>query len=373
MTLAYYVLFVFLILFSVGLHEFGHLLSAKKFGIKVEQYFIGFGPKLWSFRKGETEYGVKALPLGGFVRIAGMNPFEDIPPEDADRVFKAKKPWQRAIVLAAGSFTHFVLALFILAGIFMVGLPDPNHPTTTIATVSPSGPDDPAPARDAGIRPGDTVLSIDGHPVTTWDEEVKLIHERPGARASVRIRRDGVERTFDVTLARSKVDKTLGYLGVGPEAAVVTRGPISAFGEATVAIGRGITASLTGLKNLFSPSQIKRIVSQVQGRTERKSTDPATLVAISGQAVGLARSGDFVSFFSLIASFNIFIGVANLLPLPPLDGGHLAVLAYEKIRGRDVDMRKLIPLTVTVIGLFGSLFLVLLFLDISRGLPSFPG
>src|SRR5207245_1306868 len=145
-------LFIVSILLSVGLHEFGHFIAAKRFGIKVEQFFIGFGPKLWSVQKGENEYSVKALPFGGYVRIAGMNPFEEIPPEDADRVFKAKKPWQRAIVLSAGSFTHFVIGLVIIAFVMgIVGSPT-DHPTTTIASIQGAFDGHPSPAQEAGLR-----------------------------------------------------------------------------------------------------------------------------------------------------------------------------------------------------------------------------
>jgi membrane-associated protease RseP (regulator of RpoE activity) len=131
--------------------------------------------------------------------------------------------------------------------------------------------------------------------------------------------------------------------------------------------------SLKALGNLFSPSSIHRIFSQVAGSQPRSLTDPATVVGVTSQAGGLLGHGNIAGFLSLIASFNIFIGTLNLLPLPPLDGGHLAVLAYEKVRRRDVDMRKLIPVTVTVISIFGSLFLLLLYLDIVRPLPSLGG
>lgn len=366
-----YLWFAVAILFSIGLHEFGHFITAKKFGIKVEQFFIGFGPRLWSIQRGETEYGIKALPLGGFVRIAGMNPYEEIPPEDRPRVFKAAKPWQRAIVLAAGSFTHFVLAIIIIAGILaFAGLPDIDHPTPVVSTISKDSP-----AAKAGLARGDRILAVDGISVREWGDAVAVIKARPGENVGVRIERNGAERTVDVRLAESKpgTPGRTGFLGVGPTFPVIKRSIPDALGRAAVETGSGMKASLVAFKDLFSASSLSRLFSQVTGREERRPEDPATVIGVGRQAGSLARRGDFVGFFFFIAGFNIFIGVANLLPLPPLDGGHLAVLVYEKIARRDVDMRRLVPITATVITIFGTLFMMLLYLDIVRPLPALPG
>ena len=157
---------------------------------------------------------------------------------------------------------------------------------------------------------------------------------------------------------------------MGSKVVSVKSGPITAFARAGTDVGVGAKQSLIGFGKLFSPRSISRIFSQIAGRQERTIEDPATIIGIGGQAGSLVGSGAWASFFMLIAGFNIFIGVANLVPLPPLDGGHLAVLAYEKIRKRDVDMRRLIPVTATVVLLFGSLFFMLLYLDIVSPLPA---
>lgn len=364
------------ILFSIGLHEFGHFITAKRFGMKVHQFFIGFGPKLWSIRRGETEYGVKAIPLGGFVKIAGMNPFEEVPPEDVDRVYKAKKPWQRAIVLSAGSFTHFVVGFLILAGVLMVsgsGRPCTDaRPTgcstaTRVIATKQAG----SPADQAGLQLGDDVRAIDGTRIDTWDQAVEVIRANPGETIDVVVARGGTERTLAVTLAAKRPGgQAGGYLGVSPEVRAVKAGPVTAVVRAGQDVGTLAKHSLLTFGNLFTPSSISRLFSQVAGNEERTNADPATLIGVGGQAGALASEGAWASFFSLIALFNIFIGVANMVPLPPLDGGHLAVLVYEKIRGRDVDMRKLIPITATVVGVLGSLFFMLLYLDIVKPLPS---
>ena len=362
-------LFVAALLFSIGLHEAGHLATAKRFGIKATQFFIGFGPKIWSTHRGETEYGVKALPLGGFVKIAGMNPFEDIAPEDRNRVFKAKPAWQRAIVLAAGSFTHFVLAFVIAIATFsLIGVADVDRPTTTIESVSAQVDGEPSPARAAGLEAGDTIVAVQDERVSSWSETIEILKARPGKRTRITIERDGVERTVTAVLATHRPGETerVGFLGVGPTYENTRLGLLDSVGESGVLLGRGTVESLKGLASLFSPSMLSRLFGQLTGTVERAPEDPATVVGLTGTAGGLASQGDFSTFFLLIAAFNIFIGVANLLPLPPLDGGHLAVLAYEKIRGREVDIRKLIPITATVITIFGSLFLLLLVLDITQ-------
>ena len=368
-------IFIISILFSIGLHEFGHFITAKKFGIKVEQFFIGFGPRLWSVRKGETEYGVKALPFGGYVRIAGMNPFEEIAPEDQDRVFKSKKPWQRAIVLGAGSFTHFLVGLLILVGILMAyGEP---RPTTTIGGVQQTLEGKPGPAYAAGFKAGDVLVSIEGHPVHVWDDATGILHSSPGKVITIVVRRGSKLVTLHPRLADHSpslpAPNHVGYLGIGSHIVNHHYGPFTAIGNAGKTVGQGMWLSVDALGKLFSPSSIHRLFQQAAGSAPRTSGDPATLVGVTGQAGGLLGHGDLAGFLSLIASFNIFIGTLNLLPLPPLDGGHLAVLGYEKIRRREVDMRKLIPITVTVISVFGSLFLLLLYLDIVKPLPSLGG
>ena len=369
------VLFIIALLFSIGLHEFGHFITAKKFGIKVEQFFIGFGPRLWSVHKGETEYGVKALPFGGYVRIAGMNPFEEIAPEDQGRIFKSRKPWQRAIVLSAGSFTHFLVGLLIIVGVLMAyGEPATS---TRIGDVQQTLEGKPAPAAAAGFKKGDILVSVNGQPVHKWEDATHVLKSSPNKVVTVVVRRGRSLLTLHPRLADHNPNypsgNHLGYLGIG--SAIVTHhyGPISAIGTAGKDVGQGMWLSIQALGKLFAPSSIHRLFSEAAGNRPRSAGDPATVVGVTSQAGGLLGSGNLAGFLGLIASFNIFIGTLNLLPLPPLDGGHLAVLGYEKIRRREVDMRKLIPITVTVISVFGSLFLLLLYLDIVRPLPAVGG
>jgi membrane-associated protease RseP (regulator of RpoE activity) len=367
--------FVFFVLVAIAFHEFGHFATAKAFGIKVDKFFIGFGPKLWSTRRGETEYGVSAFPIGGYVKIAGMNPLDEISESDRARTFKSKPAWQRAIVLAAGSFTHFLVALLIIASILAIaGETDVDHPTLVIGTVGSQTPGEITPSVRAGLKPGDRVVSVAGVTVRRWEEVQASIRSHPGQTVSIVVIRGGRELTLTPTLERhTKNGDTIGFLGVSPRFRVIHRSVPAAFAAATGQVASGMRDSLSAFGKIFSPSTLGRLFQVAAGQKERSVNDPATVVGIGKTSGDLARNGDWVGLFLLVAGFNIFVGVANLLPLPPLDGGHLAVLTYEKVRRRDVDMRKLLPITAMVLTAFGTLFVLLLYLDIVKPLPSLPG
>lgn len=371
MTTLGVLLFIVFILLAIGLHEFGHFATAKAFGIKVERFFIGFGPKIWSTRRGETEYGIAALPLGGYVRIAGMNPFEEVPVEERPRTFKAKPAWQRAIVLAAGSLTHFVIAFVIVVGVLILaGLPEL---TTTVSEVS--GVEGiVTPAQAAGFRPGDKIVAVGGERVREWLQIRDYIRSRPGSTVTFGVERNGVVRSLTATLAQQKPDgEKVGFLGVSTELVSPKRSLPSAITEGGALLARGVKDSLSALKRVFSPSTIGRLFVVASRNEPRRPDDPTTVVGAGRFAGDLARRGEFANIFLTIVGFNIFIGVANLLPLPPLDGGHLAVLGFEKISRREVDMRRLLPVSAFVVTVLVSLFVLLLYLDIVRPLPPLPG
>jgi membrane-associated protease RseP (regulator of RpoE activity) len=367
--------FIFFVLVAIALHEFGHFATAKAFGIRVDKFFIGFGPKLWSVRKGETEYGVSAFPIGGYVKIAGMNPLEEVPHDQKGRTFKSKPAWQRAIVLAAGSFTHFIVALVIIASILAIaGEPDVDNPTLRVGAVGSATTGEVTPSVKAGLKVGDRVVSIAGVRVRTWSDVQNAIKSRPGQTVPIVVERNGRVLTLTATLETTKRDgETIGFLGVSPRFGVIKRSVPESIGVAGAQVGRGMWDSLQAFGKIFRPATLGRLFRVAAGDEKRSAEDPATVVGIGKASGDLARRGDWVGLFLLVAGFNIFVGVANLLPLPPLDGGHLAVLSYEKIRRREVDMRKLIPITAAVLTAFGTLFFLLLYLDIVKPLPSLPG
>lgn len=359
-------IFVFFVLLAIAIHELGHFATAKWFKIKVDKFFIGFGPKLWSVKRGETEYGISAFPLGGYVKIAGMNPLEEVPPEDLPRTFKAKPAWQRAIVLVAGSVTHFIVALVILASILAIaGEKDYETPTLEISKVASETPGEITPSQRAGIQPGDRIVAIAGRPVTQWSQVQEAIRGRPGQRLDLVVERDGRQIALMATLeTREREGETIGFLGVSPEFAVIDRSAGSAFVEAGRQVGIGMWQSLVAFKNVFAPSNLNRLFQVAIGRQERSETDPSSLVGVGRLSGDAASQGDFASLFLIIVSFNIFVGVVNLVPLPPLDGGHLAVLGFEKLTRREVDVRRLLPITAMVLTALGMLFVLLLYTDI---------
>ncbi|MGH3669158.1 MAG: M50 family metallopeptidase [Pseudonocardiaceae bacterium] len=371
------VLFAVGIGISIALHEAGHMYSAKAFGMKVRRYFIGFGPTLYSFRRGETEYGLKLIPAGGFCDIAGMTALEELPdPTDRRRAFFRFPVWQRVVVLSAGSLTHFivgVLLIYVMA--VSTGLPilDPPPAPTVVSQVSQCvtlqadgscRPGSPAPARDAGLRPGDRVLAVAGSPVRDFTELAKAIQSRSGL-TEFRFERDGQQRNTSIDIARVPLsalggqgDKLVGAIGVVPQrpsAVMPQSSPVDAVGQ-TVGFA-GTMFAKTGQAVQELPKRVPALLDRIAGQSRPDS--PVSVVGASvlgGDAVGF---GAWWFFLFLLAALNLFVGVFNLLPLLPLDGGHIAVNLYEGVRnairratgrpnGPPVDYTRLMPLTYAV-------------------------
>jgi membrane-associated protease RseP (regulator of RpoE activity) len=360
-------LFVAGIFLMIMAHELGHFIAARRYGIKVEEFFVGFGPRLWSFRRGQTEYGLKALPLGGYVRIAGMNPLQEPPPEDRDRVFTSKPKWQRAVVLAAGSFTHFVLAFLLLASLFaLIGIP-----RARIVEVEPTLNGSPSPAAEAGLRPGDDVLEVDGEDVN-YDEFLDRIEAGAGRSMEILVEREGRELTLNARPVLAEIEgETTPRLGVSIEAGSrLHEGPIEATGKGLESMGDMVVGSFRAMGQVFGPEGLRRIGQLLVGEGERTPNDPVGVVGaarVSGQAI---EAGQLDVFFYLFAFFNVFVGILNILPLPPLDGGHLAVLGIEAVSGRKIDPRRLIPITAVVAGFLILFTVSLLYLDVVSPIPN---
>jgi membrane-associated protease RseP (regulator of RpoE activity) len=379
-------IFVIALLVSVMLHEGGHFATAKMFGMKVTQFFVGFGQTIWSTQKGETEYGIKAIPAGGFNKIVGMTELEDVDPADEPRSFRRKPGWQRIIVLSAGSFMHFVLALFLLFVVAAgIGLETASS-TTTVGAIEACVPanvnsvcttKDPAsPAKKAGLRAGDKIVSIAGVPVhNSWTEMGKAIRNlTPGEPATVVVERNGHQVTLHPTFAKLKGKGT--YLGVAPQTVFKRSSPISAISYAgsewwTMLKGSGqVAAELPkAIPDLFARNRASTPGGDV--------TSVVGAAGVTGQVVeariGWQPKADLVLL--IIASLNIFVGIFNLLPLLPMDGGHIAVVIYERIRywfarlrGKPdpgpVDYRRLIPVSVGVFVLLVGISVLLIMADI---------
>ncbi|HXQ75208.1 MAG TPA: site-2 protease family protein [Acidimicrobiales bacterium] len=341
------------IIVMVMIHELGHFATAKWSHMKVTEYFLGFGPRLWSFRRGETEYGVKVLPLGGYVKIIGMSNTEDVDPADEPRTYRQQPFPNRLMVALAGSFMHFVMAFVLLWGLFVfIGQPQPS---TSVAGFSPvaRGVD---PARVAGLRVGDDIVSVDGHAVTSTPDFQRTVGRNAGVALSIVVKRGNPARlvTLTVTPARpsgatSKDDARIGiYLG----SSTVTVAPIHALGTAAVWVGRITTGTVSALGHTFSPHGLSAFFGQLDNT---KAADAAAKadsrpVSLPG-AVRLAdqaAKGGAADLLGVLATIIIAVGLINLVPMLPLDGGHVLVAVYERIRSRKgkayhADVTKLIP------------------------------
>jgi membrane-associated protease RseP (regulator of RpoE activity) len=386
------VLFALAILVSVCLHEAGHMLTAKAFGMKVTKYFAGFGPTLWSFRRGETEYGIKAIPLGGFVKIVGMTPQDDdVEPGEEKRAMWRFPVWKRTIVLSAGSVTHFILGFLLLwFAASVVGVPNPKlaEPQPAVVNVQPCvvptpenrdcRPDDPvSPAKLAGLRDGDKILSVGGRSVTTYDDMRTVLRETKPGPVEIVVERDGVVQP-PITANLAEVDRTTddgtatekrAVLGVGLRLTIdqyITYGPGEGFVKSVEYTGSAFAATWTAMQRV--PEKLPKLWAALAGEPRDPET-PISVVGASRLGGETVQNDAWTAFVLLLASLNFFVGVFNLLPLLPLDGGHIAIVWFERVRswlyarlhrpdpGR-VDYYKLMPLTYLIIIVFGGLTLL---------------
>lgn len=417
---------------SIGLHEIGHLVPAKLFGVKVTQYMIGFGKTLFSFRRGETEYGVKAIPLGGYISMIGMFPpakgdehgrnattgfmqtmaqdarvasMEEVATGEEERTFYRLPVWKRVIIMFGGPFMNLLIGV-VLFGVLLVGFGAPQAsttvgsvsqcvlPTTSSRQTCESG-DPEGPAAAAGIKPGDTIVSIDGTSITSWNQSTEIIRASAGRALSVVIERDGRTSTVTVTPKTNTVAKTdakgavvknsagdpvtqsVGFVGIGTVQKLVPQ-PVT---SVLPAVGAQVGAVAGVIIHL--PQRLVDVWNAAFGPGERDPNGPMSVVGV-GRVAGEVAALDGVpvidkaySMIGLLASLNIALFVFNLIPLLPLDGGHIAGALWEGIRRsfaklfkrRDpgpVDMAKLMPLTMAVVVIFGGMSLLLVYADIVK-------
>jgi len=380
------VFFVVALLVSVMLHEAGHFSTAKKFGMKASRFFVGFGPTLWSTQRGETEYGVKAIPAGGFVKIVGMTDLEEIEPGDEDRAFYKQPAHQRLVVLAAGSVVHFIIAIVLLfLVIATTGDILKAQTTLTIDSVSrcvPLDPNeaackstDPAAPAHGKLQSGDRVVAVNGRSVPSYDDLRAQISASPGRALALTVIRHGQQMTVNVTpYAVKQAGKTIGRIGVAP---LVRPAPVS--------VADAVPRTFTTLGTMMADTgralgQLPHQVSQILENKPRAPTGalgPVDIARVSGQiAQAKVSFGErLANLVAIVAQLNFFVGVFNLLPLLPLDGGHIAIVLYEEGRRRvyrlfgrrdpgRVDLMKVMPFTYAVVAVFVGLSLLLLYAGI---------
>ena len=363
--------FVIALLLSVMVHEFGHYLTAKRFGMKVTEFFLGFGKRIWSFPRGETEFGIKAIPAGGYCRIEGMTPRDQMPAGEELRAFYGASTLQKLIVLGAGSFAHFIIGfLLIFSILFGVGV---NALLSDITQVSPNSA-----AAAAGFQPGDKIVEVEGVKVTDWYQDAKVIATSGGRELSFKVERDG--QIISLKASPTYLESEKRYLlGVVTKVGTKREGFITSVKDSVRATGVLTRESAKALIAL--PTKVPQLIRQTFGDEKR---DPNGLVGVvgaarvSGDAIGsqkLNSTERFGTFLLLVASLNIFVGLFNLLPLLPLDGGHMAVAIadeirafFARLRGRPrpaaIDVNVLTPLTMGVFAVLAVLTVILLIADI---------
>jgi membrane-associated protease RseP (regulator of RpoE activity) len=376
----------------IMLHEAGHFVVAKLSGMKVTEYFLGFGPRLWSTRRGETEYGVKALPVGGYVRIVGMNNLEKVDPADEPRTYRAQSFPKRFAVAVAGSSVHFVLAFLALWALnAFVGVTryDKSLPIVDEIAKLTTGQ---SPAQAAGFRVGDHLISVDGAPITNFDKLRDHIRSHAGEPIHFIVERDGQRLALTaVPLDLSKLsakdqasilgDQTLppgpdGFLGIAPKSPVERADPLTAVGRAGREWGSGLVLTFKAVGSVFSPHGIGQYGGQlVKGPGAAQPGDANRLVSVVGvvRVAGTVAHQGAEPLLLLFMSVNMFIGVLNLFPLLPFDGGHVAIAVYERLRSRkgrryQADVARMLPATYAVVLVLMFIFVSSLYLDIVRPL-----
>ena len=378
--------FVFALLFSIMVHEYGHYITAKRYGMRVTEFFLGFGKRIWSTQRGETEFGIKAIPAGGYCKISGMSVRDEMPADIAHRAFYKARTREKLVVLGSGSVLHFILGflfLFILfTGVGVVkSLPIIQEVLPCVPAKTECTSSDPiSPAKQAGLLPGDEVVGINGVRNLDWSEISPVLRESAGKQISLVILRDGSEINIDLVAATRTVDgEDRGFIGIVNKYGLVKENPISAIGSSAEATAQLFVGSIKALIGL--PQQIPTLIRQTFLGEERGTDGLVGIVGVARATGETASSSNLTmgekiaTFLLIIASLNIFVGIFNLIPILPLDGGHIAVALFEgarrqiyRIRGRaepgKVDIEKLTPITVIVLVALIFLTALLLIADI---------
>jgi membrane-associated protease RseP (regulator of RpoE activity) len=385
---------VLAIVIMIMLHELGHFATAKWGHMKVTEYFLGFGPRLWSIHRGETEYGVKAIPAGGYVKIIGMSNLEEVDPADEPRTYRQQPFGRRLSVAVAGSAVHFILAFLILWVLFsFVGVPNGNKVAvggfSTIAGTA-------SPAKQAGLQPGDVFVSVDGRALSSPDQLVSYIQSHAGQPVTVVVNRHGDTQTVRVTPIDERTVKVqgqpapppspspYGIIGVQLTAPVQTTNPIAAVGRSTTDLGRFSWDTLKALGSVFSPHGISNYTHQVTSptaNTGNQSQQSASNSPRLESPIGIVRLASQASHaglrdvLTLLFSINVFVGLFNLFPMLPLDGGHVAIAVYEQARSRrgrryHVDVAKLLPATYLVFLVLVVLGVTAIYMDVTHPLAN---
>jgi membrane-associated protease RseP (regulator of RpoE activity) len=377
-------LFIVILIAIVMLHELGHFLTARWAGMKVTEYFVGFGPRLWSVRRGEIEYGVKAIPAGGYVRITGFTVLEDVAAEDEPRTYRQQPFWKRIIVGSAGSTMHFIIA-FVLALIVVFAFGVPSNNVAVSALEHWKGVAH-TPAQLAGLEAGDTIVSVNGKPLSSFTSFENAIGHSVGKPVTLGVERAGRVQELHVTprsgkgiVADGQALTSKGYIGIEIMQASQSASPWHAFVGALDNVRSSTAAEVSGVVRTFSPSGLDSVVHQVASSKDANeaaahpgtSVRPVSLIGIANLGVQAQHAGLY-SLLELLIEINVIFGLLNMLPILPFDGGHVAVAAYEWIRTKKgqpyykADITKMFPVVAVLLAFLAVFVVSALFLDIAH-------
>jgi membrane-associated protease RseP (regulator of RpoE activity) len=362
---AWFVVFVVGVLISVFLHEVGHYCTARKSGMKVTMFFIGFGPRVWSFRHANgIEYGLRMIPLGAFVRIIGMNNLDDdIDPADEARTFRSATFPRKMWTITAGSVMHMFIAIVLITIVYSTAGRAEESGRLNILGVTPGSA-----AGSAGFKAGDEVLTVNGERVATnsrWRE--LLAGAKPGTSLDVTVRRDGAPVDLRVVTIPRPDDPDVGFIGVTSDSLVDVRQSLpQAVGYGAADLTTGVGQAIVGVAKVINPVNVW---GHLAGTNDNLDSRPTTLVGATRVSDDVAEFAGWAGVLALLASLNVSVGVFNMFPLLPLDGGHAAIATYERVRSRrgrrhTADVAKLMPVLAVTIAVLAFMFFVGLYLDI---------
>ena len=341
----------------IVIHELGHMLTAKALGVRVPEFSVGFGPALFQKKIGKTIYSFRIILLGGFAKMAGMEGASGVEVEKADTgpdTYPAKPPWRKALIIFAGPFANLVAAVLILAAFYMIaGVV--TGATTTVKQVVPNSL-----ASSTGVQSGDRVVSIDGTRTKDWEKFVTVVQkQKPGDRVSVTVDRNGQQKQFTGKLGANPRDPKQPLVGISPVPIKETYGPVASVKMATQQIVT-ITGKLGGFVAQLVTGE-KSLYKNVSG--------PVGIASVSGTAISQGW------YPQLLALISLNLALFNLLPVLPLDGGHLVIIAAEKVLGRPVKPETVNKIAAVGVTLVLALFLFATYADLSKlfnGQPFIP-
>ena len=361
--------FVVGVALSIMLHEFGHFWTARRSGMKATQFFLGFGPRVWSMHRNGVEYGLRAIPLGGFVKIIGMTNMDEVAAEDEPYTYRQASFPRRMWVITAGSVMHIIIAVVVIVGVYGFAGSYQESGRVTIYAVSAG-----TPAAAAGLRANDIVTAIDGTPVTQATEFTSHIRATtPGATISLSVLRDGQPLTLEATLEQSpnvSQAEVVGFLGVNSDSqARVQQGWGDALVQGPKDLVTGVGQATAGIARVLNPFNL---IGHLTGSNTDVTSRPGTLVGAAQVSNSAGRTDGWAGALSVLAALNVSVGVFNMFPLLPLDGGHAGIAIYERIRSRKgrryhADAAKLMPVAAVCLTLLAFMFFTGLYLDIAKG------